>query len=258
MLLGILWVSLVSLLSHFSQILFPTFRNLLTSLTLPPPLSHKLHWWSCFFLLRETRNPQTKSCSISCHLSTTFTTAILLFLFLPCDKRDVVPVKDDPSLCSLDPIISYHIRGDQNSSQCWYCWVHLSKLSTSMLRKYTAKQSNSSHGILDVGAKPPTAINTRPLCSALLRLPYACAGPPRHPLFPTAWRRSSGQAAWLSSCRGAAGLSCSSTPVGTSPSQDILIPQTSSSSWQIPQCPDPDYRILPSMKVPGKFRRILL
>lgn len=97
-----------------------------------------------------------------------------------------------------------------------------------------------------------------PASWAMLRLPHAYPGPSHWPLLPTAWRRSSGPAAWPSSCRGAAGLSCSSTPVGTSPSQDILIPQTFSSSWQTPQCPDPDYRILPLMKVPGKFQRIFL
>ena len=72
------------------------------------------------------------------------------------------------------------------------------------------------------------------------------------PPVPTAGHRSSGPAEGLLSCRGAAELSCSSTPGGTFPSQDILIPRTSSSSWRIPQCPDPDYRILPLMKVPEK------
>lgn len=93
---------------------------------------------------------------------------------------------------------------------------------------------------------------------ALLRLSHAFPGAPHSPVSRTAWRRSSGRAAWLSSRRGAVGLSCSSTPVEASPSQDIPIPQTFSSFWQIPQCPDPDYRILPLMKVPEKLKGILL
>lgn len=115
-------------------------------------------------------------------------------------------------------------------------------------------------GILDVGTKTSITIHTWLLCSALLVWPHwdcACPGPPPGP-FPTAWHRSSGPAAWPSSCRGAAGPSCSSTPAGTSPSQDIPIPRTSSSSWQIPQCPGPDYRIPPWLKEPRGVQRIVL
>lgn len=72
---------------------------------------------------------------------------------------------------------------------------------------------------------------------------------------PTAWHRSSGQVSWPSSCRDAAGLSCSSIPGGTSPSRDTLTPQTFSSSWQTLQCLDPGCRILPLMKVPRKHQR---
>lgn len=130
------------------------------------------------------------------------------------------------------------------------------------VKKIDGKQSISPHEILDVGTKfTITTIHglvPSPASLAMLRWPHACPCPPLCPLSPTAWHRSSGPAAGPALCTGAAWLSCSSIPVGTSPSQDILTPRTSSSSWQIPQCPDPDYRIHPWMKVPKIFWRILL
>lgn len=73
----------------FSQTPFQTFCPLLQSPTLPPPLSHKLNWGSCFLLLRENRSHQRKAFSIFSHLSTSITTATPISLPLS-DERDIL------------------------------------------------------------------------------------------------------------------------------------------------------------------------
>ena len=66
----------------------------------------------------------------------------------------------------------------------------------------------------------------------------------------TSQRKSFCPASELSSCTVSAESFCFSTLEGTSLSRDTHFPQTSSIAWQILQCHDPDYGILPCYSEP--------
>lgn len=153
--------------SHFSRSYFEPSALSSNLQSSHLPFKYKLNRSSCFLLLRENRSHEAKSFLTFCHASTTLTTATPISL---CDERDVPPAKDDPFICSLDPlspatldVMSILLDTDIDE--------YLFPNCPARYKKMHGKQSNRPHGILDAGTKTPITRNTRPSCSALLAWP---------------------------------------------------------------------------------------
>lgn len=184
--------------------------------------------------------------------------------------------KADIEQLQLLPTLQFETEfpiGTQTSlivTKCWYWWVSPPKLSIQTLRQQMAYLEQMAYPRQSV-SWALVLVQRFPLLYehsySNIEVQLCQAGFPEFALYtcfpracglsPTVWHRSSGQVSWPSSCRDAAGLSCSSIPGGTSPSRDTLTPQTFSSSWQILQCLDPDCRTRPWMKAPRKCQRLL-